>query len=142
MTSLATMGILIALAGILSMLVMKGRNWLLAVCAAGAWAVLIAYVANNPPANMVAGDTPHQMLVIVLSGVAMAILITGVQRGRVVDTDVSDDDVANELVKRNSELLRNVRTKRQSSGMQSEGTDDYRDLIRSKLYPKTRRSRR
>ncbi len=145
MTSLATMAVLIALAGILSMLVMKGRNWLLAICAAGAWAVLISYIVANPPANMVAGDTPHQMLVIVLSGVAMAILITGIQRGRTMDSEgISDEDINNELIKRNkydAELIK-ARVKRYASDTQfSESTESYKDRIHRKLHPETRRRR-
>ncbi len=144
MTSLLTMATLIALAGILSVLVVRSRNWLMAVCAAGAWAVLIAYIVVNPPGNMVAGDTSHQMLVIVLSGVAIAMLIVGIQHGRSKEPEgeyEGEPSGENRNKRRDyTEVVRENRNRRHKADTHfAESPEEYQARIHLMLHPKRRR---
>lgn len=73
---------LILFCGILSFLSLRTISVLLAVGASGSWLAVMSFIVAYPPGNMDAGETPHQMLIVVFFAVATAVLISGIVRSR------------------------------------------------------------
>jgi hypothetical protein len=74
---------LLALAAILSFLLLKYPSILLAGCAVVAWLALMVFTVDNPPSALIpVGSTVHEMLLMGMFGVATAIGFTAISRLR------------------------------------------------------------
>ncbi len=61
------------IAAIITFAALMVRNFVLAISASGMWIFTAYYVLNNPPFGLTAGDTGHQILLIVLAGVILGV---------------------------------------------------------------------
>lgn len=136
--------LLVAIAGLLSWFALKEKAFLLGLIAGAAWLVTMAYVAGNPPVGLVAGDTVHSMLLIVLIGAAISVPLVAMRLQRGKDTMVGGTDYNDSSLDRPPRFVAQIKESRSMRhGVASnfnESPEEYQARIHRMLHPK--RSRR
>ncbi len=142
MSADATGLLLIFIVAVITIFNIRRPNVLLAIGGAGAWLALMVYLVNNPPAGMTAGSAVHEILILVLSGVAIAVLLSGIQRsrGREIEGESEERTSPRSDNKRDyTERIREVRQSRHSPNTSfAESEEEYQARIHRILHPKRR----
>ncbi len=137
--------VLLIIAGLLSWFALKNKYFLLGFLAGAAWFVVVAYVAAYPPGALTQGDTIHNMLLLVLAGVAIAMPLVTFRLARSKEYNVTAGIVGGKEEGDAPRLVASVRENRSARhGVASnfnESPEEYQAKIRALLKP-TKRSRR
>ena len=135
--------VLLAIAGLISWFALRNKASLLGLLSGGAWFVILAYIAEYPPGNLTQGDTIHNMLLLVLGGVAVAMpLITfSIAKASKYNVELGVDVEGRKVFGSATEDLGMAKSTRHGWGgdTYNESADEYQQRIHSVLHPKRKR---
>ncbi len=130
---------LLAISGLLSWFALRERISLLGLLAGGAWFIVMAYVAAYPPGALTQGDTIHNMLVLILAGVAISVPVITIRIARYKTYHLSASGEEGEPMQHIATISDKKSSRHGWGGSFAENEDEYKARVHSILHPKRRR---
>ena len=138
-----TVIILIIMATVFSFLAMIGASVVMYVAASGMWIGVLYFLVSNPPTLMPAGSTALEIAIISITGAAIALLVVGmmkfigIRRERKAETQYYMRGEISGNPPRSYHAY--IKAKELQESDNHESTEDYRQRLRYKLHPNSKR---
>ena len=131
---------IVVIAGIITFAALMVRNFVLAISASGMWIFAAYYALNNPPFGLVAGDTGHQILLIVLAGVILGVPMYVVLGNGTATSGERTGNVNRVIVQNNGFSMRRFLTSgdignRDAPKPHAETQLEYKERVNKALHP-------
>lgn len=131
--------VLLIISGLVSWLALKNKAFLLGFLAGASWFVVLAYVAAYPPGSLTAGDTIHNMLLLVLGGVAISMPLVTFRMAKTKEYHLSAGGEEGEPMQHVATISDRRASRHGWGGNFAENPEEYQARVRKILRPSRRR---